>query len=337
MKTFIKKQLILATIVYWVLLLYIIAALVWWFIALQQHNHQMTTYKLIELNAGDPAYLEKVKAVKNEERSRSARNIGEGATFLLLILVGAVFVYRAVRKQFRVAQEQQNFMMAITHELKTPLAVTRLNLETLLKHKLDEHKQQKLLQMTLEETERLNTLTNNILISSQLEGGGYQFTREEMDCTMLVEEAMLQFGNRFPNYQWVKHLEEEVVVTGDALLLQIMVNNLLENAVKYSPKGSTITVTLKHEGSDIVISVADEGAGIPEDEKRKIFRRFYRIGNEQTRAAKGTGLGLYLCKKIVADHGGVINVKDNQPSGSIFIVRLPFHDNQRTQFNNDRE
>jgi two-component system, OmpR family, sensor histidine kinase CiaH len=328
MKRFLKKQLILATIVYWVLLLYIIAALVWWFIALQQHNREMTTYKLVELNTADPDYFEKVKAVKREERSKSARNIGEGATFLLLILVGAVFVYRAVRKQFRVAQEQQNFMMAITHELKTPLAVTRLNLETLLKHKLDNLKQQKLLQMTLEETERLNALTNNILISSQLEGGGYQFTREEIDCSLLVEEALLQFSKRFPNHKWVKDIEEDLVLTGDPLLLQIMVNNLLENAVKYSPKNTTITVIAKQEGGDIVISVSDEGAGIPEEEKKRIFRRFYRIGNERTRATKGTGLGLYLCKKIVRDHRGVITVSNNQPSGSIFTIRLPYQHNQ---------
>ena len=222
-------------------------------------------------------------------------------------------------------------MMAITHELKTPLAVTRLNLETLVKHKLDEVKEQKLLQMTLEETERLNALTNNILISSQLEGGGYPFTREEIDYSMLVEEAFLQFSNRFPNYKWVKAIEADLTVTGDPLLLQVMVNNLLENAVKYSPKNTTITVTLKHEGDDIVITVADEGAGIPEEEKKKIFRRFYRIGNERTRAAKGTGLGLYLCKKIVTDHRGVITVRNNQPLGSIFTIRLPYQHNQRAQ------
>src|SRR3954462_13033616 len=156
MKKIFKKQLILATIVYWFLLLYIIAALVWWFIALQQHNHHITTYKLLELQQTDPAYLEKVKQVTEDEQSRSARNIGEGSTFLLVILIGAAFVYRLVRKQFKLSEEQQNFMMAVTHELKTPLAVTKLNLETLLRHKLDEQKQQKLLQMTVEETERLN-------------------------------------------------------------------------------------------------------------------------------------------------------------------------------------
>jgi two-component system, OmpR family, sensor histidine kinase CiaH len=323
MKRFLKKQLILATVVYWILLLYIIAALVWWFIALQQHNREVTTYQLLELSMEDPQYFEKVQEVKKEEQARSARNIMEGAAFLLLILVGAVFVYRAVRKQFKVSEEQQNFMMAVTHELKTPLAVTKLNLETLLKHKLDEQKQQKLLQMTLEETERLNSLANNILISSQLEGGGYQFSREELDFSSLVEDADSQFCNRFSGYQWQADIEKDVVITGDALLLQIMINNLLENAVKYSPKNSTIAVSLKTEAGGILLSVADEGPGIPEEEKKKIFRRFYRIGNERTRATKGTGLGLYLCKKIAADHKGEIHVRDNQPFGTIFTIRFP--------------
>jgi two-component system, OmpR family, sensor histidine kinase CiaH len=323
MKRFLKKQLILATIVYWILLLYIIAALVWWFIALQQHNREITTYKLIELKADDPNYLQKVNAVRAEEKSKSARNIGEGSTFLLLILVGAVFVYRAVRKEFKLSREQQNFMMAVTHELKTPLAVTRLNLETLQKHKLDEQKQQKLLQMTLEETERLNTLANNILISSQLEGGGYQFSNEELDFSSLVMDCVMQFKNRFPNHNWVMDIQEDLVLTGDALLLQIMINNLLENAVKYSPKLSTISVSLRKEEGQLLVKVADQGPGVPEEEKKKIFRRFYRVGSEKVRATKGTGLGLYLCKKIAADHKGEIMVTDNQPAGSIFTIRFP--------------
>ena len=323
MKRHPNRQLILATIVYWILLIYIITGLIWWFIVLQQHNREITNYKLIELKAEDPYYLQKVQEVKRDHQSRSARNIGEGSTFLLLILVGAAFIYRTVRKQFKVSQEQKNFMMAVTHELKTPLAVTRLNLETLQKHKLDEQKQQKLLQMTLEETERLNTLANNILISSQLEGGGYQFSKEELDFSSLVEDAVAQFQTRFPNYHWATNISSELAITGDALLLQIMVNNLLENAVKYSPRQSAITVSLKETGSDIQITVSDEGAGIPEEEKKNIFKRFYRIGNEKTRATKGTGLGLYLCKKIAADHNGYISVKNNHPAGSIFTIKLP--------------
>src|SRR5580765_7492926 len=133
-------------------------------------------------------------------------------------------------------QQQQNFMMAITHELKTPIAVAKLNLETLQKHKLEENKQQKLIQATLQEANRLNTLTNNILISSQLEGGGYELAKEELDFSLLAATCMLDFHNRFPGRKSETAIEEDTDIKGDALLLQILVNNLLENAVKYSPK-----------------------------------------------------------------------------------------------------
>jgi two-component system, OmpR family, sensor histidine kinase CiaH len=320
MKRLIKKQLILATVVYWFLLLYIIAALVFWYIALQRQNRQMATHRLLELRQEDPAYGQKVREVKEEEKVKTAQYTGEGLTFLLVILVGAVFIYRAVRKQFRMAQEQKNFMMAITHELKTPIAVTKLNLETLLKHKLDERKQTKMIQMTLEETERLNNLTNNILISSQLEAGGYRFAKEELDLSALSSDCLDNFRNRFPDYNWKAEIEADIEITGDGMLLQIMINNLLENAVKYSPKHSAITFAVKKTGQHIHMQVKDEGMGVPEEEKEKIFRRFYRVGNEKTRSTKGTGLGLFLCRKIASDHNGSIHVSDNSPAGSIFTV-----------------
>ncbi len=172
-----KKRLAVATIGYWFLLLYIIAALIWWFIALQQQSHQMAMYKMIELKADDPAFLQKEDIITTEEKRKNAQYIGEGSIFLLVILIGAVFVYRSVRRQIKMTQQQQNFMMAITHELKTPIAIAKLNLETLQKHKLEEGKQQKLILATLQEANRLNTLTNNILISSQLEDGGYKLLK----------------------------------------------------------------------------------------------------------------------------------------------------------------
>jgi signal transduction histidine kinase len=322
MKKIIKKQLILATIVYWILLLYIIAALVFWFIELQHQNLRMTNYKLLELHTEDPAYLMKVDAVNKEEHRKTAQYIGEGSMFLLLILVGAVFVYRAVRKQFISSEQQQNFMMAVTHELKTPIAVIKLNLETLQKHKLDDQKQQKILFITLEETERLNSLANNILISSELEGGGYRFSKEEIDLSALASNTVQNFRNRFPDYKWKISIEDEIPVLGDQLLLQIMINNLLDNAIKYSPKQTTIAFDLKKDYNGIHLQVADEGAGVPDEEKSKIFQRFYRVGNETVRATKGTGLGLYLCKKIANDHSASISVKNNSPAGSVFIIHF---------------
>jgi two-component system, OmpR family, sensor histidine kinase CiaH len=320
MNIFKNKRLAVATVVYWFLLLYIIAALVWWFIALQQQNHQMALYKLLELKADDPAYLEKVQNITDEEERKKSQYTGEGSFFLFFTLVGAVFIYRAVRKQIKMTQQQQNFMMAITHELKTPIAVAKLNLETLQKHKLEESKQQKLIGATLEEANRLNTLTNNILISSQLEAGGYELSEEELDFSSLVSSCVKDFCRRFPERKMEISIEPDVDLNGDALLLQILVNNLLENAVKYSPKETHIAVSLSKSNKIALLKITDEGPGIPDAEKKKIFERFYRIGNEQVRKTKGTGLGLYLCKKIAADHNADISVTNNHPAGSIFTV-----------------
>jgi K+-sensing histidine kinase KdpD len=110
------------------------------------------------------------------------------------------------------------------------------------------------------------------------------------------------------------------ILTGDPLLLQILVNNLVENAVKYSPKTSPIRVRLSAGEKAVVLQVTDEGPGIPDNEKNKVFDKFYRIGNENTRVAKGTGLGLFLCKKIAEDHHATIRLTDNTPTGCIFTV-----------------
>lgn len=317
-----KKGLAIAILVYWFLLLYIIAALVFWFIELQSQNQKMTSYKLMELSGNDPAYLNKLEAITKEERGKQAQYVGEGSFFLLFIMVGAVFIYRAVRKQLRVSQQQQNFMMAITHELKTPIAITKLNLETLQKHRLDEEKQRKILQMTLQETERLNSLANNILISSQLEAGGYSLSKEELDISSLAAGCVIDFKNRFAGYTWIIDIEDDLAITGDTLLLQIMINNLLENAIKYSPKESTISFKLRKQTHAVVLNIIDEGPGIPDLEKKKIFDRFYRIGNESVRKTKGTGLGLYLCKKIAADHDATILVTNNIGNGSNFSIHF---------------
>lgn len=320
MSVFKKRRLAIATIVYWVLLVYIIAGLAWWFIALQTESRQMTVYKLQELKLDDPHYEAKLNAIQAEQSLKTARNIGEGSTFLLLVLIGALFVYREVRRQIRMQLQQQNFMMAITHELKTPIAVTKLNLETLQKHKLDEQKQQKIIQSALQETNRLDTLANNILVASQLEGGEYSPVKEELDLSTLVGRIFHEFRHRLPERKWQDFISPDCTILGDPLLLQMLVNNLIENALKYSPREGLITIALKKEGVRIILSVKDEGAGIPDNEKKKIFSKFYRMGQEKTRSTQGTGLGLYLCKRIAADHKAKIKVSDNSPIGSIFTV-----------------
>jgi K+-sensing histidine kinase KdpD len=265
-------------------------------------------------------YKKELDKIQRKHERNNAKYIGEGSIFLIVLMVGAVFVYRSVRKQFYMQQQQQNFMMAVTHELKTPISVARLNLETIQKYSLDEEKQQKLIRMTLQETTRLDFLTNNILISSQLEGSGYQSSKEEMDLSDLLKDCMQDFRNRYPDRKFVEMIEPGMDVKGDSLLLKILINNLLENAVKYAGKETQVTAKLKKEGSNIKMEIMDEGPGIADEEKKKIFDKFYRIGDEVVRKTPGTGLGLYLCRKIVKDHNADISVTNNAPGGSNFIV-----------------
>jgi len=320
MSFFRSKKLAIVTVVYWFLLLYMIAALSWWFIALEKQNKEISTIRLQELKKDDPAYFAKAVQIGEAKNRKTSQYIGEGMTFLALVVLGAVFVFRTARKQIRFVQQQQNFMMAVTHELKTPIAVTRLNLETLQRRKLDEEKQQQLISNSLQETNRLNALCNNMLLAAQLESGVDFTTQPELNFTDLVEGCIDDFKNRFPNREIKEEIEEGVYLKGEDLLLQMLVNNLVENAMKYSLPASAITVKLAASDDEVLLTVTDEGSGIPDTERKKIFNKFYRIGNENTRSAKGTGLGLYLCAKIAERHNGSISVTHNQPQGSIFTV-----------------
>jgi two-component system sensor histidine kinase CiaH len=315
-----KNRLARATAVYWFLLAYIVTGLGYWFIALEAKNRKITTYQLQQLNRDDPQYAARQTVILTEEKRHTAQYVGEGTTFLFLILLGAIFVYREVRRQIRFQQQQQNFMMAVTHELKTPIAVTKLNLETLRKYRLDEDKQQRVIQATIQETDRLDSLANNILVASQLEGGDYNRTKEVMDFSGLTEQAIRDYRHRFPDREWIAHIQPGCTVTGDPFLLHLLVSNLLDNALKYSPKEGAVTLTLTKDGTHTLLAIEDNGPGIPDEEKKKIFGKFYRTGQETTRQTKGTGLGLYLCRKIAADHRASIKVADNSPTGSIFTV-----------------
>jgi len=321
-----KKGIELVFYIFWFLLAYILAALVWWFISLTQQADSMAAYRekqlrfTVDSNKEPGRFLQELATIHLENKREKTKFVGEGVTFMMVILIGAAFGYRSVRKQFRMQQQQQNFMMAVTHELKTPIAVANLNLETLQKHKLDEATRQKFIQMTLQETHRLHSLTSNILVASQLEDGAYKRSVEELDLSQLTISCIEDFRQRFTERKWEMDIEPEIAIEGDALLLEIMINNLLENAHKYSPKSKPIIVTLKRKQNEAMLQVKDEGPGVPDREKKKIFDKFYRIGNEEVRKTKGTGLGLHLVKKIAKDHRADINVTNNLPSGSIFTI-----------------
>lgn len=323
-----KKKLAITTVIFWILFVYIIAALLWWFFSLVHQAQLMYDLKKTYLdhttaNTQSDFYKAELFKITDQRRRSNYQYIGEGSIFLLLIIIGAVYIYRSVRRQLSLQQQQQNFVMAVTHELKTPISVARLNLETLKRYQLDKQKEQKLIDISLQETLRLDMLINNILISSQLDGNAYQPQKEKIDFSALVTSEAKAFANRYPERNFHCSIEPEIELTGDELLLKLLLSNLLENANKYSGKNKPINCSLHAEPNVILLQVQDEGLGISNEEKEKVFQKFYRVGNEQTRTAKGTGLGLFICKKITAAHGGTITVMDNVPQGSNFIVTFP--------------
>ncbi len=310
-----SKKIFSVFFIYWILLAYVIAALIFWFITLNKQSELMSELKMQSFPAN-------AATIKSESARKELQYAGEGATFLLVILTGAIFFYRAVKRQFKISQEQQHFMMAITHELKTPIAIAKLNLETMQKRKLDDQQQQRLLHNTLHETTRLDSLCNNMLISSQIEAGGYRFVKEEINLGKLLSSCTDDFAVRYPQKSFSKKIEEDIIITGDKMLLEIAFNNLLENAVKYAARDTAVEVTLDLNDTVAEIQIKDEGPGVADEEKQKVFQKFYRLGNEATKRAKGTGLGLYITKKIIKNHGGNIFAQDNTPGGSIFTIQL---------------
>ncbi len=310
--------------IYWFLLIYLLAALAWWYFELTQQNEILFNYQRSQLQlSSNPAAASQLSVIQDARDRNAKQYIGEGLTFMIITIIGAAFVYGVVRRQISLHMQQQNFMMAVTHELKTPIAATKLSLETLKRHKLDEVRQNEILTGAINETDRLNALCNNILLSSQLESGGYTVTKYEFDFSAMVTSAVAEFRKRYPTRKIEMSTFEQIYYYGEEFLIRLVLNNLLENAIKYTPAILPITVELVQRKESIELMVKDEGPGIPESERGKIFEKFYRIGDELTRTSKGTGLGLFLSTKIIKNHHGSILLENNVPSGSVFKIILP--------------
>lgn len=306
-------------ILYWFLLSYILAALVFWFSELNRQNVALSHYRLDMIDVDDDMHTQKLHEITDAKDRKTAQYIGEAIGFLFLMGGGAIFVFRAINKQINQSLQQENFMMAITHELKTPIAITKLNLETLQKRTLSNEQQKKLINVTIQEANRLNALCNNMLLTTQIEAGGYQIMNERINIAALASECLHNFELRYPNRKIETQVPAEIFINGDRLLLELAVNNLLDNAFKYSAKEDLVLLKMFQNKKLTHVQVIDEGPGIPNSEKEKIFEKYYRRGQE---LASGTGLGLYLTRKIAKVHNGDIKLSDNLSHGCIFEIIL---------------
>jgi signal transduction histidine kinase len=312
---------------------YMIAALLWWSVLLLRKNELIWQTRQEYLQEsynnifGTSAYqIKDVPEYKIYEKSYNSQKkmiIGEGLVFGFLLLLGLYILHKAYKKQVESTENQKNFLLSITHELKSPLTSIRLGLQTI--HKRHETKPElvrNISESSLLEADRLESLINKLLLAAQL-NQAYQYYFQETSLTQCVHRAIEIVKNNQKSLEIVTQLQEtESLSMIDKEAMEIAILNLLENSIKYG-EGKPIEIESKVENNYVSLKVTDQGVGIPDYEKQKIFDQFYRVGSEEVRKSKGTGIGLYLVKKIVEAHSGKIMVTDNQPKGSIFTIKIP--------------
>lgn len=249
--------------------------------------------------------------------------VGEGAVFIILLIIGLWKIRASVRKEFELSQRQNNFLLSVTHELKTPIAANKLYLQTIQKRKPDEELREELLNKALKENQRLEHLIDNILNAARVENGALEPIKETVDLSHFIQSLVIQFRKRYP----LATIEIENVclkhVQFDVFMMETVLSNLVDNAVKYSLDNAQIKLNATCEDNQLFLSISDEGIGIKPEEQATIFSKFYRVGNEETRTQKGSGLGLFIAHEFLRLHDGTIQYKQNVPQGSIFQLTIP--------------
>lgn len=298
----------------YILIVYIALAFTWWTVLLLKRNSELELAK-IELNK------EPIAVIKAASQKQKWMIVSEGAVLALSLLIGVVFIFRSYKKEILLTKKQNNFLLSVSHELKSPLTSIKLSLDTIKKRKPEQNVMLELNNIALSEAGRLEKLIEELLMTVRLESGYvYQFERTDVvemikdvirNLTQLKQDVQLDFISN----------EERSYLMADKILFRSLIINLIENALKY---GNCLPVKVEVEESKqyLKIAVLDNGVGISEREKKIIFEKFYRIGNEETRTSKGVGLGLYVVSMIAEIHNGTISVADNVPNGSIFTLKF---------------
>jgi signal transduction histidine kinase len=252
-----------------------------------------------------------------------------GVIFFGLIIAGisvnTVFLVREIRRN----EQQDSFLNAVTHELKTPIASIRMYLETLESRQLDEPQRREFYRIMLEDTDRLLGTVEQVLKAGEARLRSNRKNWQELDFSSLVQSALeltrLRHHLKPENLRFGGSPQEGLLVLGNPEELRTVVFNLFDNAVKYSGENREIVVDVRTPDMDtVLLSVHDLGIGIPRGELKRIFNRFYRATNPLAGQVKGTGLGLFIVRSIARRHGGDVYAEsEGEGRGSTFTVRLP--------------
>lgn len=316
---------------FYIVFAYIVTFSIWWAYLLYNKNETAFNEK-IEINkiyfnskqhAEEYTKTSEFLDLKQKYERQRSMIIMEGTVFILLLIGGLMIVKRVLTKELRLADLQRNFMLSITHELKSPLAAIKLNMQTVKGRDLEKEKSNKLIENSLSDVNRLETLIENILFASKLESDQNLHNKEELNLTETLHILIERFNKNAKKITIESQLEQDIYYHIDPIGFVSIVTNLIDNAIKYSDQNTVIKILLEKAENAVVLKVIDQGIGIPDNEKEAIFEKFYRVGDEKTRKSKGTGLGLYIVKKFVEMNNGNISVNDNTDGGSIMTVILP--------------
>lgn len=312
---------------------YMLAAFTWWAVQLWQENDRvyeveraLLEMKFTKKNQGlnETQFLQTSEYQGIEDHLHRHRRmiIAEGLFFAVCLLAGLGIINRSVRREISLTRQRRNFMLSITHELKSPIASLRLSFETILKRDLQRPQVEKLCSNGLADAGRLQNLVESLLLAARLEDN-WRPLIEPVDLGAVAKECIATLQPRFPNAHFKLRLPEQLPpVQADKSGLTSVMLNLLENAAKYASDQPEIEFVAERLLNKTRIQIIDNGKGIPDLEKNAIFDKFYRIGNEETRKSTGTGLGLYIAQQVVKAHHGVLTLSDNKPSGAIFTIEL---------------
>ena len=249
---------------------------------------------------------------------------GEGGVFLILLLVAFWLIFRTVKHELGLARQQRDFLLAASHELRTPIAGLKLHLSTLQRQGLEPAQREELTGHVHTEVERLQGLTEKILLATRLDEPHIPLDRSEVDVASLLRTVLTSAGSSFARDREVRlDIPEVMVMRTDADAFRSVAVNLLENACKYAPAHTPVEVRLVRDADGWELQVADKGPGIPETERALVFRKFHRGGSEETRGTKGTGLGLYIVERLMRGLGGRIEHRHRPGGGSIFAASFP--------------
>lgn len=276
---------------------------------------------LIELHQVDPRFFEQILS------SRRSIYVYALVIVMIALTLGAIMTARIMARELELARLKSDFVSTVSHEFRSPLTSIRQLSEMLQSGRVqNEERRKHYYDVILEQTERLSLMVSNILDLARIDEKRFRLNREFIRVEELLGAIVTRAGQpvgdkELPVRLCIKDSLPAVYIDPEAITH--VMNNLIDNAIKYSGDSTELTVTAFHDENDLIITVKDHGIGIPKNEIEKVFERFYRGGDELTRKIKGSGLGLSLVRELVEAHGGTVSVVSEVTKGSLFTICLP--------------